>query len=107
MIARVWKGVTSEINAETYLQYMQDTGVKDLLTTPGNQGVYVLRRIENGQAEFVFISLWKSYEAITLFAGEEIERAVYYPEDEEYLLSLEPSVTHYEVLVNPGQDYSE
>ena len=101
MIARVWKGVTSEINAETYLQYLQDTGVKELIATPGNQGVYVLRRIENGQAEFVFISLWNSYEAIAQFAGEDIERAVYYPEDKEYLLSLEPTVIHYKVLVDP------
>ncbi len=104
MIARIWKGVTPEAKAEEYLKYMQGTGIKDLQGTPGNQGVYVLRRIENGLAEFVFISLWKSYEVIAQFAGEDSERAVYYPEDKEYLLSLEPLVTHYDVLVNPSSN---
>jgi heme-degrading monooxygenase HmoA len=105
MIARVWKGVTLEAKAEAYLKYLQDTGVKEYQATPGNQGVYVLRRIGNGQAEFVLISLWESYEVIVKFAGDEIERAVYYPEDKEYLLSLEPTVTHYEVLMSPQKNW--
>jgi len=37
-------------------------------------------------------------DAIRIFAGEDVERAHYYPEDREYLLELEPTVTHYEVL---------
>jgi hypothetical protein len=38
-------------------------------------------------------------DAIKRFAGSEIERAKYYPEDEKFLLELEPTVTHYEVLI--------
>jgi hypothetical protein len=41
------------------------------------------------------LTLWESEEAIERFAGPEIERARYYPEDEEFLLELEPTVTHY------------
>ncbi len=102
MIARIWKGVTSGSNADRYLEYMMTTGIKDLRATEGNQGVYVLRRLEDGQAEFTFVSLWDSLEAVRRFAGEEIDRAVYYPEDHDYLLALDPKVTHYEVLVAPG-----
>jgi hypothetical protein len=47
------------------------------------------------------VSLWESVDAIRKFAGPDIERAVYYPEDKEFLLELEPNVTHYEVLVRP------
>jgi heme-degrading monooxygenase HmoA len=101
MIARVWKGRTRLSQSDRYLDYMLATGVHDLRATEGNQGVYVLRRIEDEQAEFTFISLWDSLEAIRRFAGEEIDRAVYYPEDHDYLLSLDPKVTHYEVLVAP------
>ena len=38
------------------------------------------------------------------FAGAEIEKARYYPEDEAFLLELEPNVAHYEVLLQipPG-----
>jgi heme-degrading monooxygenase HmoA len=84
------------------MEYMQATGVPDLRAIDGNRGVYVLRRIDGDQAEFTFISLWDSMEAIRRFAGEEVDRAVYYPEDRDYLLALDPKVTHYEVMVAAG-----
>ncbi len=99
MIARIWKGQTLESKADQYLAYMRDTGVKELRETPGNQGVYVLRRLEAGRAEFTFISLWESFDAIRRFAGEEVDQAVYYPEDRAYLLALDPKVMHYEVMM--------
>jgi hypothetical protein len=36
-------------------------------------------------------------DAIRRFAGDEPERAHYYPEDPEYLLEMTPFVEHYEV----------
>ena len=36
--------------------------------------------------------------SIRNFTGEHIERAKYYPEDDQYLLSFEEYVTHYEAL---------
>jgi hypothetical protein len=39
-------------------------------------------------------------DAIRAFAGDNIERAVYYPDDTAYLLELEPNVQHYEVVVD-------
>jgi hypothetical protein len=32
------------------------------------------------------------------FAGSDLERAIYYPEDDDFLLEKEPTVTHYEVF---------
>ena len=49
--------------------------------------------------EFLLISLWESMEGIREFAGPDPERAVYYPEDKEFLLELEPNVTHYDIVV--------
>ena len=103
MIARIWKGRTLASQSDRYMAYMQATGVHDLRATDGNQGVYVLRRIDGDQAEFTFISLWDSWEAIRRFAGDDVERAVYYPEDKDYLLGLDPKVMHYEVLVAPDK----
>ncbi len=82
----------------TYFEYLQRTGLKDYASTSGNRGVWVLRRVYEGKAEFTLISLWDSWDAIKAFAGSEYERAVYYPEDKKFLLELEPKVTHYEVL---------
>ena len=98
MIARIWHGDTSESKGDEYFDYLMKTGVKDLRATEGNLGVYVLRRITDGRAEFVMISLWESFDAIRHFAGADVEKAVYYPEDADYLMELEPTVTHYEVL---------
>ena len=54
-----------------------------------------------GAAHFLFVSLWESFDAISAFAGADVEKARYYPEDRDYLLELEPTVTHYEVVAKP------
>jgi len=61
--------------------------------------VLVLRRLHEGRAEFFLLSLWESWDAIQQFAGDDVEKAFYYPEDPQYLLSMEPGVEHYEVLL--------
>lgn len=101
MIARIWHGATTADRADAFFEYMNQTGVPGLQATTGNRGVYVLRRVEGTQAHFILISLWESREAIARFAGADIERARYYSRDQEFLLELEPTVTHYEVLVRP------
>ncbi len=98
MIARIWRGRTRESDQNSYFEYLQRTGLKDYASIPGNRGVWVLRRVYEGEAEFTLISLWDSWDAIKAFAGSEYEKAVYYPEDTKLLLELEPNVTHHEVL---------
>ena len=46
------------------------------------------------------MSLWDDFEAIRRFAGPEPEKAVYYPEDDAYLVDRAPGVDHYEVLID-------
>ena len=99
MIARIWKGETPESKADQYFDFLKATGIKDYQETKGNQGVLVLRRKREGRAEFFLLSLWESWDAIRQFAGNDVEKAFYYPEDPEYLLSMEPEVEHYEVLL--------
>jgi heme-degrading monooxygenase HmoA len=102
MIARQWIGETVESDAETYGKYLEETGVREIRAVKGNQGVWLLRRVHEGKAEFIVISLWDSLESIKAFAGPDYRKAVYYPEDKKYLLALDPHVTHYEVLVGPA-----
>jgi heme-degrading monooxygenase HmoA len=99
MIARVWRGETRRAAADAYVEYLVRTGVQACRETPGNQGVYVLRRLAPAGAEFVFVSLWDSFEGIRRFAGNEPEKAVFYPEDERFLIRREDAVSHYEVAV--------
>ena len=101
MIARTWHGAVPAEKADAYHDYLLETGVPDYQKTPGNQGVYVFRRAEGDTAHFLLLTLWDSLDVIREFAGDDVERARYYPEDEEYLLELESTVTHYDVLASP------
>jgi heme-degrading monooxygenase HmoA len=101
MIARTWKGITPRDKAAAYLDYLHKTGVKACSETPGNLGVFLLHRLVEDHAEFLFISLWESLEVIQRFAGPDVERAVYFPEDREFLQEMVPRVEHYEVAATP------
>ena len=101
MIARTWHGVTPAAKADEYLDLMLAVAVPDYKAILGNRGVTVMRRIEGDLAHFLLLTLWDSEGAIRQFAGEEIERAKYYDFDADYLLELEPTVTHYQVFAAP------
>ena len=103
MIARTWHGAVPTEKADAYHDYLLTTGVPDYQQTPGNRGVYVFRRTEGDTAHFLLLTLWDSLDAIREFAGDDVERARYYPEDADYLLDLEPTVTHYDVLASPEE----
>ncbi|HXG38778.1 MAG TPA: antibiotic biosynthesis monooxygenase [Bacteroidota bacterium] len=98
MIARIWHGRTLKSKSDDYIEYLKTTGIKDYERTEGNLGAFILRRDEGEVTHFYTLTFWASYEAIKKFAGEEFQRARYYPEDKEYLLEFEPTVTHYEVF---------
>ncbi len=99
MIARIWNGVVAADKADAYYEYLKRTGLRDYRATPGNRGVWVFRRLEGGRAHFLLTTLWDSVESVKNFAGEDPERARYYPDDPQYLLEMEPRVVHYDVLV--------
>jgi heme-degrading monooxygenase HmoA len=97
-IARVWHGITREADAERYLEHVQTKGIPAYRAIEGNRGAFALRRVSNGVAEFLVISLWESTTAIQRFVGnDDINNAVYYPEDRQYLGFPEPKVTHYQL----------
>jgi heme-degrading monooxygenase HmoA len=97
MICRIWRGETAPDKVDSYLEYVKATGVAAYESTPGNRGVFVLRRRFEDHVEWLTVSLWESVEAIHRFAGDDIDAPVYYPEDRDYLLSFSPRVDHYEV----------
>lgn len=97
MIARIWRGVVHTDDAEAYADYIRETGFGEYGRTTGNRGAHMLRRDEDGRTEFITLSFWDSRDAIRAFAGDDIEKAVLYPGDEQYLIESDPLVKHYEV----------
>ncbi len=98
MIARLWYGSTRVEDADAYVDYLERTGVAAHRSTPGNRGSLVLRRGGEDRADFLGLSLWESEEAVARFAGEEISRAIYFPEDQRYLIDRRDEIDHYEVV---------
>jgi heme-degrading monooxygenase HmoA len=98
MIARTWHGRVPAAQGDAYYEYLQRTGLADYAATAGNLGILVLRRTEGDVMHFTLTTFWDSMEAIRRFAGDDLERARYYPEDDEFLLEREPFVVHHEVL---------
>ena len=70
----------------------------DYKSVPGNLSVEVWRRIEGDVCHFWTVTKWDSFESIKKFAGDEVEKAKYYPEDKDYLLEFEPTVDHRETF---------
>ena len=97
MIARIWRGAVRAEDAAAYASYVQETGIEGYKKTPGNRGAWALWRTEGDRAEFVTVSLWESWQAIEGFAGQDIEQAVFYPEDDRFLIERDLRVRHYEV----------
>ena len=97
MIARIWRGAVRAQDAAAYAAYVQRTGIEGYRGTPGNRGAWLLRRIEGDRAEFIAVSFWESREAIEAFAGQDINTAVFYPDDDQFLIERDLTVNHYEV----------
>ncbi|HJW63733.1 MAG TPA: antibiotic biosynthesis monooxygenase [Actinomycetes bacterium] len=102
MIARIWKGAVRKRDGDAYARYMQGTGVAGYARSPGNRGVWMLRRNVDDKTEFVMVTLWDSLEAVKAFAGDDHETAVFYPEDERFLVERDRTAAHYEVDTQIG-----
>ena len=97
MIARLWHGRVPSAKAEAYRAFLNSRAIPDYRSVAGNLSVHVLERREGEVTHFITLTFWESLDAIRAFAGEDLERAKYYPEDSGFLLEFEPGVLHYEV----------
>ncbi len=100
MIARIWRGAVRREDGDAYADYMLGTGVEGYARTPGNRGVQMLRRDVGDRCEFTMVTLWDSLEAVKAFAGEDYEQAVFYPEDDRFLIERDETSSHWEVAAS-------
>src|SRR4051812_25601676 len=98
VVARLWRGSTSAEDGERYLEYLRATGLAEYARTPGHRETLTLRRERNGRAEFLLLSIWDSMQAVRAFAGADPERAVFYAEDDRFLVERDERVAHFEVV---------
>ncbi|SFE37573.1 hypothetical protein SAMN05216574_103201 [Blastococcus tunisiensis] len=102
VIARMWRGWVATVDRDAYAGYVEDTGMAEYRRTPDNRGAHLLTRdLDDGRTEIVTLSFWDSRDVIVGFAGSDIARAVFYPEDDRYLVDRETTATHFEVHPEP------
>jgi heme-degrading monooxygenase HmoA len=98
VIARQWRGWVRTEQTADYVAYIERTGLKGYRDTPGNAGAQMWTRdLGDGRTEVVTVSLWQSRSDIEGFAGPDIDVAVFYPEDDGYLVDRETTVLHFQV----------
>ena len=100
MIARLWHGRVRPGQADAYAAFLAARAIPDYTRIAGNRGVRLLRRDADDAVHFVTLSFWDSEDAIRSFAGDDLLKAKYYPEDAGFLLEFEPQVVHYVVTAS-------
>jgi hypothetical protein len=96
-IMREWRAEIRRTLKDEYVAYVKATGLVGYLQTPGNLGATIATRdIDAQRAEIVTLSWWENEASIRAFAGNDISRAHYYPEDERFLLTRPETVQHYD-----------
>ncbi|MGH2700508.1 MAG: hypothetical protein ACRDJ2_01910 [Actinomycetota bacterium] len=84
-------------DGDAYAQYLRSTGMAAYESTPGHVLALMLRHDLGDTCEFLIISLWESMDSIRAFAGDEPGQAVFYPEDDRFLIERDLMVRHYVV----------
>ena len=100
MIARIWQGRTKIEHLKAYTEFMKARAIPDYSNTDGFLKLTFLKRTDSDYAYFHLITFWKNMEVIKNFAGNDFEKAKYYPEDKNYLVTFPERVIHYEVFAS-------
>jgi len=90
MIVRIWHGQVPRNRADEYAAFLERRAIPDYRAIAGNLDVAILRRDEQEVTHFLTVTRWISEEAIRAFAGTEVLKAKYYPEDERFSWNSSP-----------------
>jgi heme-degrading monooxygenase HmoA len=98
MVVRAWRGYGAVTEGEAYPRHLLRSVRPKLEQLPGFRGLYLLRRRDLEEIEFLVLTLWESMDAVRAFAGDHPELAVVEPEARAALVRFDTIVNHYEVL---------
>jgi heme-degrading monooxygenase HmoA len=98
MILRQWSARIRTADEARYVAYIEETGAAHYAATAGNLGFQILTSAEaDGLSTITTLSWWTDLEAVKRFAGEDYQRAQYYPEDDAFLVERTELVQHHVV----------
>ncbi len=94
MIMRVWRGWTTEANAQAFELFLCE---ENLQAIAGLHGMSVLRLDSPGEVEFMTIMKFDSLDAVRAFAGDRYEDAVVPEQARAMLKRFATRSGHYDV----------
>jgi len=98
MYSREWKCTCPKETEKGFLLYLQETGIKDTQAIDGCVGYQIQRREICEEVEVTFITLWETLSSMEKYAGENLYKAVLYPEDDKYRITSDTKVKVYEII---------
>jgi len=100
MIVRTWQCTTSlGEDAHAYFGFLTARVLVAMEAIPGYRGAHILRRDTDTGSTFTVMSRWESEDAIRLFTGPDLERAVVDPQMTARFASFDERAQHH-VLVH-------
>lgn len=101
MIARVWKGWTTQDNADPYEALLNTTIFPSFKEIEGFQGASIYREVgveDPDEVEFVITTYFKSLDSVKNFGGQDdFDQAVIEPEAHALLKRVDSHAKHYEI----------
>jgi heme-degrading monooxygenase HmoA len=95
VITRLWRGWTTEANADAYERFLRTDLFPEVAKLPGFLEARVLRRRLDDEEEFVTLVTFASLDAVRTFAGDDYETPVIEPEAQRLLSRYEDRALHY------------
>jgi heme-degrading monooxygenase HmoA len=59
MLARIWNGIASQDQADSYVKHFHETVLPELRAITGFQRAYLLRREHQNETQFTVFTLWE------------------------------------------------
>jgi hypothetical protein len=101
MILRLWRGWTTQENADRYEELIRTSIFPGILakTIVGLEGLEFFRRQIEAEIEFMTLMRFASWDAVKAFAGPDWETSVVPPAARAVLSRFDERATHYELRV--------
>jgi heme-degrading monooxygenase HmoA len=103
VIARIWRGWTTPVNADAYQEIVSQEVLPGIAARnlDGYHGAYLLRRRLDDEVEFATILLFDTLDQVRAFAGEDYEAAYVPPRARAVLVRFDQRSAHYDTLLQP------
>jgi heme-degrading monooxygenase HmoA len=98
MISRQWRGLVKVACAAEYEEHLKTETFPALSKMPGFIDASIMTRRLDHAIEYLVVTRWKSLEAISRFAGADLEAAVVPAKVQPMMVEYDVRVRHYEIV---------